>query len=262
LPGTNQIPEEATDQTAILKMQTPNEVIEKLRKLLRLATDKAATQGEAEAAMQKAQELALRYKIELAGIEHAERPAEEYTQETQARKKTFQAKYVEWIVRKHFNVTMVYGSGGELFVIGKLTDIAFAKWVMEFLEGEFPRLWTAYQRETQCGQGARVNYFYGVYQGLDAKLTENKQRVEGEAMIEAQMEGRGDLAGKYQLAVVADQKALAAAVHRFHPKLRFSGRSTINIRHESAIAAGQRAGRNININRPIGGRGPSAGRLQ
>lgn len=234
-------------------MQTPNEVIEKLRKLLRLATDKAATQGEAEAAMQKAQELALRYKIELAGIEHGERPAEEYQQETQIRRKTFQAKYVEWIVRKHFNIQMVYGSGGELFVIGKTTDIAFARWVMEFLEGEFPRLWTAYQRQTECGQGARVNYFFGVYQGLDAKLTENKQRVEGEALIEAQMDGRGDLAGRYQLAVVADQKALAAAVHRFHPKLQRGGRANINVKHVSAIDAGRAAGRNININRPLGG---------
>jgi len=233
-------------------MQTPQEIIEKLRKLLRLASDKAATQGEAEAAMQKAQELALRYKVELAGIEHADRPAEEYTEDRQSRRKTFQAKYVEWIVRKHFAVSMVYGCNGELFVIGKPTDIAFAKWVMEFLEGEFPRLWTQYQRETRCGQGARVNYFYGVYTGLDAKLTENKERVEGEALIEAQMNGDTRIAGNYQLAVVNEKKALAAATAKFHPNLRFSGRSTINVRHESAIAAGQRAGRAININRPLG----------
>jgi hypothetical protein len=242
-------------------MQTPNEVIEKLRKLLRLATDKAATQGEAEAAMQKAQELALRYKIELAGIDHAERPAEEYAQDVQSRRKTFQAKYVEWIVRKHFNVQMVTGCDGQLFVIGKPTDIAFSKWVMEFLEGEFPRLWTAYQRATSCGQGARVNYFFGVYQGLDQKLTENKQRVEGEAIVEAEMAGRGDIAGKYQLAVVVDQKALAAAVSRFHPHLRRGGSANIRIRHESAIDAGRSAGRNININRPLGG-GTAAPRLR
>lgn len=243
-------------------MQTPQEIIEKLRKLLRLATDKAATQGEAEAAMQKAQELALRYKVELAGLEHAERPAEEYTEDRQQRRKTFQAKYVEWIVRKHFNVSMVYGAGGQLFVIGKRTDIEFAKWVTEFLEGEFPRLWQSYQRETRCNQGARVNYFYGVYTGLDAKLTENKQRVEGEAIIEAEMNGDRRIAANYQLAVVSDQKALAAAMKRFHPNLKFSGRSTINIRHESAIAAGQRAGRNININRPLGGGAGAAGRLR
>lgn len=235
-------------------MQTPQEIIEKLRKLLRLATDKAATQGEAEAAMQKAQELALRYKVELAGIDHAERPAEEYTQDVQKRRKTFQAKYVEWIVRKHFNVSMVYGSDGALFVIGKPTDITFAKWVMEFLEGEFPRLWIAYQRAEGCGQGARVNYFYGVYLGLDAKLTENKQRVEGEAIIEAELNGDKRIAANYQLAVVNDQRALAAAVSKLHPKLRFSGRSTINIRHGDAIAAGRSAGRNININRPLGDR--------
>lgn len=242
-------------------MSTPNEIIEKLRKLLRLATDKAATQGEAEAAMAKAQELALRYKIELAGIEHAERPAEEYTQDQQSRRKTFQAKYVEWIVRKHFNVTMVYGSGGELFVIGKQTDIAFAKWVMEFLEGEFPRLWSAYQRAEGCGQGARVNYFYGIYLGLDAKLTENKRRVEGEAIIEAELNGDRRIAANYQLAVVSDQHALAAAVQRFHPRLRFTGRGSVNIRHTDAIAAGQSAGRAININRPLGGGASLARRL-
>lgn len=241
-------------------MQTPQQVIEKLRKLLRLATDKAATQGEAEAAMQKAQELALRYKVELAGIDHAERPAEEYTEDRQIRRKTFQAKYVEWIVRKHFNVQMVMGAAGELFVIGKPTDIAFAKWVMEFLEGEFPRLWTAYQKQTQCGQGARVNYFFGIYQGLDSKLTENKQRVEAEALIEAEMAGKKRIAENYQLAVVTDQKALDAAVRRFHPNLRRGGRANIRIRHESAIDAGRRAGSQININRPLGGR-TTTGRL-
>ncbi len=211
--------------------------------------------------MQKAQEIALRYKVQLAGINHAERPAEEYTEDRQQRRKTFQAKYVEWIVRKHFNVTFVYGCNGELFVIGKPTDIEFAKWVMEYLEGEFPRLWTRYQRETSCGQGARVNYFYGVYVGLDAKLTENKQRVEGEAIIEAELNGDKRIAANYQLAVVNDQKALAAAVKRFHPNVRSGGRATLNLRHESAIAAGQRAGRNININRPLGG-GSTAGRLR
>jgi hypothetical protein len=236
-------------------MQTPNEVIEKLRKLLRLATDKGATQGEAEAAMQKAQELALRYKIELAGIEHAERPAEEYTKDTQQRRKTFQAKYVEWIVRKHFNVSMVMGRNGELFVIGKPTDIAFAKWVTEFLEAEFPRLWTAYQRSTGSGQGARVNYFFGVYQGLDAKLTENKRRVEEEAL-----RGKGDLAGKYQIVVVEEKKALVAAVSRFFPNLSRAGRANIRIRHEGAIDAGRTAGRNININRPLGNGGASSAR--
>jgi hypothetical protein len=251
------------DQTPVkVNMQTPQQVIEKLRKLLRLATDKAATQGEAEAAMQKAQELALRYKIELAGIEHAERPAEEYTEERQKRRKTFQAKYVEWIIRKHFNVTMVYGCDGEMFVIGKPTDIAFAKWVMEFLEAEFPRLWIAYQRAEGCGQGARVNYFYGVYLGLDAKLTENKQRVEGEALIEAEINGDKRIAANYQLAVVNEKRELEAAMHRFHPKLRFTGRSTLNLRHGDAIAAGRSAGRNINIHRPLGGRQPSAGSLR
>jgi hypothetical protein len=242
-------------------MSKHDEMVEKLRKLLRLATDKAATQEEAESAMAKAQELALRYNISLAGIDHAERPAEEYTQDRQSRRKTFQAKYVEWIVRKHFNVTMVYGAGGELFVIGKQTDIAFAKWVMEFLEGEFPRLWSAYQRAEGCGQGSRVNYFYGVYLGLDAKLTENKRRVEGEAIIEAEMAGDKRIAANYQLALVNDKTALASAVIRFHPKLRYSGRAKVNMRNPDAIGAGQSAGRAININRPLGGGASSARRL-
>lgn len=203
--------------------------------------------------MQKAQELALRHKVELAGIEHAERPAEEYTQDRQSRRKTFQAKYVEWVVRKHFNVSMVLGANGELFIIGKRTDLEFAKWVMEYLEGEFPRLWTAYQKETRCGQGARVNYFYGVYIGLDAKLTENRQRVEGEAIIEAEMNGDRRIAANYQLAVVNEKKALASAVHRFHPNVRAGRGSSVNVRHQSAIQAGQAAGRSININRPLGG---------
>ncbi len=235
-------------------MQTPQEVTEKLRKLLRLATDKAATQGEAEAAMQKAQELALRYKIELSGLDASERPADEYTEDRQGRSKTFQSKYVEWIVRKHFSVSMVYGHAGEVFIIGKRTDLDFAKWVMEFLEGEFPRLWKSYQRETQCTQGARTNYFYGVYQGLDAKLTENKERVEGEAIIEGEMNGNKRIAANYQLAVVNDKRAMAEAVMKFHPNVRNSRASSVNVRHSGAIAAGRTAGGNINIHRPLGGR--------
>src|SRR5688572_7353970 len=45
------------------------DIIEKLTKILRLATDKGATAGEVEAAMGKAKEIAIRHNLDLASID-------------------------------------------------------------------------------------------------------------------------------------------------------------------------------------------------
>lgn len=237
-------------------MQTSQEVIQKLQKLLRLAG--SANRNEAELAMQRAQEIAVKYKIELASVSPSERPVEEYLREGIQRNRSFQQRYIDWLLPKHFSVKIIHAAGtagSQAWFIGKSTDIAFAKWVHEFLQAEFPRLWQKYQRETRCGQGARTDYFYGLYVGLDAKLTEARQRAEKE-----NIQAGSQLATSYQLAVVSDREALAKAVTGFFPRLQHS-KASISGKFASAITAGRQDGRNINISRPLGGRSATAARL-
>lgn len=231
-------------------MQTPQQVIEKLQKLLRLS--ESANRHEAELAMARAQEIAIKYKIELASVSAADQPAEAFERESIERKATFQQKFVDWIVRKHFNIHLVHAAGQRskrVWYIGKPTDIAFAKYVYDFLNAEFPRLWTKHQRDTRCGQGERITYFYGLYQGLDAKLTEARKRAESEGL-----NGNADLANRYALAVVRDEEGLKRAVGIYFPDLSKARASRINVQSSGTFQAGRAAGGNININRPIAGR--------
>ena len=218
-------------------MQTPQQVIEKLQKLLRLS--ESANRHEAELAMARAQEIAVKYKIELASVSKHDQPGESFERRDIERKATFQQKFIDWIVRKHFNISLVHAAGGKgrrVWYIGKPTDIAFAQYVYGFLDVEFPRLWSKHQRETGCGQGDRVTYFYGLYQGLDAKLTEAKKRAESEGL-----KGNADLANKYALAVVRDEEGLKRAIVSFFPSLGKGSRSRINVHSTGAFEAGRAA---------------------
>jgi hypothetical protein len=225
-------------------MDTPKEIIEKLRKLLRLG--ESSNMHEAELAMQRAQEIATKWRISLSELSETEQNAEAYTREDRRRKRTFHQRFVDWIVRKHFNVHVILKGDGGVWYVGKPSDIEFAKFVNDYLCAEFPRQWGFFRKT--CGAAHMHTFFHGMWKGLDEKLTEARKATEAREFI-----GRPDAANKYALVVVSDQRALASAVHGFFPRLGRGGRGNLYTNNAASFAGGHAAGRNVNISRPLGG---------
>jgi hypothetical protein len=234
-------------------MDTPKEIIEKLRKLLRLG--ESSNLHEAELAMQRAQEIATKYRISLSELSESEQNAESYTREDLRRKRTFHQRFVDWIVRKHFNVHVILKSDGGVWYVGKTSDIEFAKFVNDYLCAEFPRQWGFFRKT--CDDAHMHTFFHGMWKGLDEKLTEARKATETREFI-----GRPDAANNYALVVVDQERALAVAVKTFFPRLGSAGRGNLYTNNAASFAGGHAAGRNVNINRPIGGGRAPVARLR
>ena len=255
-------------------MDTSSQVIEKLRKLLRLS--ESANEHESALALQHAQEIALLHKIELASIaKHDEPAASEGPVGRQARtyrRKAMSQRYIVPIISRYFNVKLIYGSGSghkKVWYIGTRSDIEFAKYVYDFLDLEYKRLFLRACDENgweTVSVSTRTNYYYGLYQGLNKKLNDAKQRVEETSIATVAMrtgQSNVEVANKYALAIHKNELAVQHAVKAFFPNARSSG-GGVNIRHNDAVSVGNRDGARINISRPIGAGGgrATAGRLQ
>jgi hypothetical protein len=234
-----------------------NETLEKLRKLLRMSA--STNEHEAALALSRAQEIAVRHQIDLASVRVEDRPKQTVEKEMVSETHNKQQKFIHWLLRGHFNVHLVWVGGSkkrQVWFIGEKTDILFAQWVSEYLTGEFPRLWLAYKRRNMIqADTARVTYYYGLWQGLDAKLTAAKQEAFAAKMSEVKQESgeeRASVVGQsYALAIVDRKKNVEQAVKEFFPNTIKGRKTSIKIRDTNAQYAGVSAGRNINLNRPI-----------
>jgi hypothetical protein len=162
-------------------MRTILEAVHKIRKLLRLSS--SANENEAELALRRAQEVALRYNIDIASVERDDdfASAGQYEKAEFQHKRSVHSKFVYSLLITHFDVAIVTSPAKQLvYFIGTKSSIEFAQWVAEFLGQEFPRLWISYRHQTGVREGQRNTYFFGLYKGLDAKLRDNKQRLEAE----------------------------------------------------------------------------------
>jgi hypothetical protein len=235
-------------------MDTPKEIIEKLRKLLRLG--ESSNIHEAELAMQRAQELATKWKISLAELSEADQAPEDFVREdVRFQKRTFHQRFIDRIINKHFNVSVVFRSSGlGVWYIGKPSDIAFARFVNDYLAGEFPHQYTLF-RKTCPDVAHRHTFFWGMYRGLDEKLTEARKATERREFV-----GRPDAESRYQIVVINERDQRKLALAKFFPKLGKS-RQNVHMNNAASFHAGQTAGRNVNIARPIGGGRAAAPRL-
>jgi hypothetical protein len=254
-------------------METSSQVIEKLRKLLRLS--ESANEHESALALQRAQELALKHKIELASIAKHDEPASASEgpvgrQARTYRRKAMSQRYITPIISRYFNVKLVYGSGSghkKVWYIGTRSDIEFAKYVYDFLDLEYKRLFLRACDENgwdTVSVSTRTNYYYGLYQGLNKKLHDAKQQAEENSIRSVAMssgQSNADVANKYALAIRKNELAVQHAVRQFFPHLRSSSGGGINIRHSDAVSVGNRDGARINISRPLGASGGRNGGL-
>lgn len=233
-------------------MKPTEEILDKLRKILALAGDKAAQPGEVEAAMAKARELAIRHNIELGSVkiegdEKSVGGIEVEKNSTLRIKSKYQQPYHRWIfqiMRNVFDVHVIltchWTYNGKVIsaihVVGEPTDVAIAIAVFPFLEQTFPAIFNrAVKNRILTTAAADMNGCYGgIYRGI---VEANKREEEKLTPKEAQC---------FAL-IVRDKEALIeAATKEFFPDMTQGRRSSIQSSLEGR-AHGYKEGSKINL---------------
>lgn len=171
-----------------------NTVIEKLKKILTLANNEGATQGEVEAAIARAREIAVKHNIELSSIDLTQDTSVDNgfkieKEETKAETEYFQPYYhsIFNVLQNVFEVKIIYYTyrkGSCLMlrrfhIIGTAVDIALAKAIFPYLEQVFPKMLRAEIKTGRLQRNtATVNGFYqGLAHGI-ALANKRKQQEE------------------------------------------------------------------------------------
>jgi len=230
-------------------MKTQSDILDKVRKLLRLADrSRGSTENEAKVALAKAQELMTRHNIDSAlfRMEHGEAACG-----FKVNKGSFDLPkalnpadmMILSLLQAHFNVRTILMHGRDktpVDIIGAPEDVDFAVYALAFLRETFFRCWNEFKRTAHNPD--KASYYRGLRDGINAELTAAKQRAEN-AYTEGQM-------GSYAIMLV-DQKAVVTRyVEDNYGKLRT--RTQRNRRVDShSYVAGKNKGHTIRINRPL-----------
>lgn len=222
-------------------------LITKLQKLLALAGNNPS-QGEAEAAMAKAQALALENGIDLAMIGNAEDDSNKVVMEGMSfgqRLPTVNT-YVTSILAEFFNVKLLFTGNRELgrglIFIGKRDDIHTAKYIYRWLADTMVRCWhTYYHTISGVKLAQKQSYLYGFYHGLQLKLKANKQTVFDSKLT------NDDSRQKYALACVNLEQRMTDFINaKFGDSVKKQQKKTIDV-DPSSYSKGVNDGSNCNI---------------
>ena len=230
-------------------MNTNKDILEKIRKLLRLAdTSRGATESEARVALAKAQELMTRHNIDsaLLRMERGESgPGFTVDKGKVDLPKTLNPAdlMILSLLQAHFNVKTILmpnGRGTPVDIIGAAADIDFAIYALNYLRQTFFRCWNEFKR-THANPD-KASYYRGLRDGLNAELKAAKQRAE--------QSYDSDQRQAYGLVVVDQEAVITRYVADHYGKLRNRSQRRRNI-HSGSYVAGETKGRTIQINRPL-----------
>lgn len=249
----------------------PDNLVEKIKKLLRLA-ESSNHAGEMELAMQKAKALAVQYEIDLNTInlegEKKVEPIEKGNPINIGRREPVAQKFVNWILQTHFNVRLVHFKsrqhGSQTTMIGRKSDLEIAEYLHGFLNKEFMRLWHNYRYNSSgVSTKDRNSFLYGIYKGLDSKLTDAQKNTETEVFNNMVTTGTPEIKVNevkqcYALAKVSLQENLRNKLEEFYPDLRKAPKKRLVVNSCSALQAGFQAGQQISLRRGIAGVNQSA----
>jgi hypothetical protein len=239
-------------------MKTSDEVIETLRKVLNLAHGMNATQGEVEAAMARAKEIAMRYNIDLATVQIGQKDKSAFSIETDKTQVKIRSqhpqKYHDWIARtlmRCFDIHVIYlgrkGAAGIVF-IGEKTDVAICVELFPWLEDVF---YSTYYRGRKAGlypiSAASKN---GVYAGLYYGIVEANKRMEEQIKRENP--------NAYALVVRSKEQAVQARVSNEFPKLETPKKQRETQMNHRAYMHGKEKGRSIKLNQLAGAQNPTS----
>jgi len=202
------------------------QVIEKLQKILALANCKGATQGEMEAAMARAKEIAIRHGIELAALPARAESKSKLGVDVKAHKpeglKTstrYEHPYHNWVMKsleRVFGVRFLFARGRigchpyltNMWIVGTETDVALTTALFPWLEDLFPKLfWKAVRAGTTDKSFACQN---GFYMGLCSGIAEANKREEAKLNPEDR--------SQWALVVRSKEDAVAQCLAELFPK--------------------------------------------
>lgn len=238
--------------------------LERIKKLIRLST--SSNSNEADLALAKARALAAEEGIDLAiAAIQMDTPQvkEEFvnTSKGAGNRKSVTQRFVSWIIGAHFNVKIIYSGnrayGMKIIFIGRKSDVEMAEYVNAFLNEEFMRRWHYFQRVNNLPCKERSSYIYGLYQGLNDKLTEARKKAENDRFdflaVSQDKTFSNNVRNQYALMIRNEEYELQQMVDKLFPELRKNYSRTRLTGSASSLDTGISHGRTININRPIGG---------
>lgn len=174
-------------------MSVDPSVLEKLRKVLVLAAQ-GATEGEMQAAMARAKDIALKYNVDLASVALEDpkkvkagiQVGKDDTIKTQSKYVRKHHNFLFWIVKDCFGVDAIInvsprGSRKEwnrIWFVGESNDLVIAKEVFRWLDELFPELFRKYVKQGDLDNVAADAY--GFYKGLALGIIERNARQEAE----------------------------------------------------------------------------------
>lgn len=228
-------------------------ILETLKKLLRLSANNS-NEHEAQAAMLKAQQIAIQNNINIASVaHHASKPDTDsglrYVKNEKMIGQRFSIchKFSCGILLKHFNVKIVSSggrySGRVLYFIGTENNVDFAKFAYDYLNETFLNCWREYKKTYQKPLNYRETYIFGLFRGLMDKLEQNKREQENNISSEFK--------NSYALVVADANKGLEMATNNFFPTRKSVKSRQVSAKDGKAFSDGYERGKAINVNRPI-----------
>lgn len=232
------------------------EIIEKLQKIMALANGRGATQGEMEAAMARAKEIAMRHGIELASLpareEGKSRLAEEVKSHNPGLKTStrYEHPYHNWVLvslQNVFGVRFLFTRGRigshpylrNMWIVGTEADVALAVALFPWLENLFPKLFLKQARAGVLDKSFAAQN--GFYTGLSRGISEANQREEAKLNPED--------ASKWALVVRSKADAIEELMKSLVPKNKNKKDKKDRKRYDGeAYAAGVQKGGEINLN--------------
>lgn len=242
------------------EMETNAEVLEKIKKLLRLA--QSDNPNEAALAAAKAQELMDRHQIQAAMLDEkgAEEPDEDIVHfsdrddaldDLGGRRAVWKGSLASTI--SEHNACVAYYSGSRIVMVGRPTDVAAVRYLYVYAVKAIEDL----VKKQGAGHGRTWynNYRQGCVKAISEKLWAQRQATYKEVRSEAKASGGGAALVKVENAITRfDEKKLETKRWtKKHLNLRSGGRSYSRHDHD-AFSRGKRDGASINM-----GGGPALG---
>lgn len=229
--------------------------LEKVDKLLNLTA--SANEHEASLAMERAQQLLGRRRIELRGKEtggvgpsHAPRPYVSITLSLGAKKIETVTGAIGSLLMEHYAVSVIWGweydpaegcdSSMTLTLVGRKENVLLAEHVFDFLCQQAETLWQRARKEQGFEARMRVSFQYGLIQGFSSKLAKARQERQAQ-----------DLSADSSIALVRlDEADLAAHMRELFPEQTNKTASTFKV-HAEGLAAGKAEGKRLSIHAPV-----------
>lgn len=238
-----------------MNQEISDSIVNKIRKLLSLS--KSSNQAEAESALSKAREFAIRHGINLAMVKVEEGAAEKYVEGKVRMGQRFSIaqRYIDDVISSNFGVRVLYQGnrafGRHILFLGKESDVEISQMVNDYLNKVFLSVWQNKKKEFNFKLTERDSFFYGMGKGLSAKL-EYEAVIAKVARLNEIKEEKGEaeaeeVENKYALVLKSDFEKTQDFVAQKYPKLGRATYRSARIYQGDSLEEGKRAGAKIQI---------------